>query len=184
MWSKIKTMWKKIIKYVLIIIASVIGLFVFKRKTKAAGTTKVIKGGCNWCGLCGCYDPDGTNKWCPGLNFSLFDWDRQHPELGEKIIKVIKKAINWKRGDYDINGKIKLKDIGEIKFYLSKEGIQVSKTDKSCPAYNKNTRACILWDTIWLPKVCKTTPQIFNDKNQIGQWEKNHSSYCGFYWVK
>jgi len=135
------------------------------------------------CGLCGCYDPDGTNKWCPGLNFSLFDWGRQHPEQEEKIITEIKKAINWKRGNCNIYGKVDLKGIGKVEFFLSSKGLQVSENDKSCPFFEKDTHKCKLWGTEWLPTICKITPQNLTGENQIKKWLEDHP-YCGFSWIK
>jgi len=144
-----------------------------------------IKGACNWCGLCGCYDTGEQNlefNWFPAIRNYLFDWYRQHPESSEPLITLIKKEINWVRGMSNIFGEVVILDVGLIKFYLSEKGLQVSPTDRSCPFFDKQTHRCKLWNSTYLLSICKNSPQQnIKKEKEINQWSKDHPE-CGFYW--
>jgi len=132
-----------------------------------------IKGSCNWCGSC-C----GYNFHKPAIPYAFFAWDKQHPGLGLPLIKLIKKKIG--ENAVNILSSTNITGAGKIDFYLSKNGLQTSKTDNTCPFFNKETKECKIWNTKYIPNICKQTPQNLS-KKQIEKWPQNHPG-CGFSW--
>ncbi len=135
---------------------------------------KIIKGECNWCGSCCGY---GDYPKC-ALPYAFWKWDKQHPDLGLTLVKAMKFKIG--EDTVNVSNTIAIAGIGVISFYLSKDGLQTSETDKTCPFYNKITKECRIWNTPYIPNICKETPQNIPDE-KTKKWSKDHPQ-CGFYW--
>ncbi len=136
---------------------------------------KKIKGSCNRCGSCCGY---GGYPKCV-TPYSLWKWDKQHPELGLPLIKAIK--LKTGKNSVNVSNTITISGVGTTSFYLSKDGLQTSETDKTCPFYDRVGKACRIWDTQYIRPICKNMPQGLIIDSQIDKWLKDHPK-CGFYW--
>lgn len=140
---------------------------------------KKIRGGCTFCGLCGCLDkPEADGQeWCEGLPETLFNWYKQHPEDEEILFKLLREEM----GKH--SSTIVIPDIDTFSFF-NHEGVGVgtSETDKSCPFLDQSTIHCKLWGTEYLPRVCATTPQLFTSERRMREWKLHHPK-CDFYWI-
>ncbi len=141
--------------------------------------TKIIKGSCNWCGSCcgfGSYPK-------PAIPYALFAWDKQHPDLGLSLVKLIKKKIG--ENAINISNSVAIPETGVVSFYLSKDGLQTSPTDNTCPFFDQTTHACRIWNTKYVPDICKIpgkrVPQIVTDEKKREKWLQDHPN-CSFYW--
>ena len=86
---------------------------------------KTLRGSCNWCGSCCGY---GAYDKC-AFPYAWWKWDKMHRNEGRAIVKLMK----TKTGEnVNVSGKVSIKGIGQISFYLSEEGLQTSETDKTC----------------------------------------------------
>jgi len=140
--------------------------------------SKVLKGSCNWCGSCCGY---GTYPKC-AFPYAWWKWDKMHPDEGRTIVKAVKAKIGE---NANVSGKINIKGVGQITFYLSEEGLQTSETDKTCPFFDQTTHACKIWNTRYIPDICKvpekSVPQTITDEQKREKWKQDHPN-CGFYW--
>lgn len=120
------------------------------------------------------------------------DWGRQHPESELEICTLIKAAyqkkfgVAWRQGDYDFEVDIQIVDDDSTvnaTCYVTKDGIQKSATDRSCPFFQLGKpNKCTLWGRDQWPDACRNTP-YFTAESTIVAWEVNHGHECGYYWT-
>lgn len=136
--------------------------------------SKTIQGSCNWCGSC-CGHSSYTKCALP---YAFWKWDKQHPGLGLPLVKAIKSIVG--EDIYNVSGRIVIEGFGEVDFYLSKDGLQTTDSNTTCPFYNTSTKECKIWNTFYLPEICTKIPQVITG-GKTDKWLKDHPD-CSFYW--
>ena len=159
---------------------------------------KEIRGSCNRCGHCGCYEGAGGDpRWYPGIGGSKTLWGKMYPDRDMDICQLIRTAFLATEGrewDKDYGETIRIRIVGNgsrinVDCHITTRGIQKSATDASCPFFALGIpNVCELWGRPQLPPSCANNPQSFTDESQIAAWELNHQhtsqgGLCGYWWT-
>ena len=71
-------------------------------------------------------------------------------------------------------------------YYLSEDGLQTSPTDNTCPFFDQKAHLCRIWNTPYIPDICKDpvkgTPQSISE-DRTEKWSQDHP-LCGFNWAE
>lgn len=159
---------------------------------------KEIQGECNRCGHCGCNAAAGGDpRFYPGIAGSQMSWGKMNPGRDMDICALIRTAFTAKFGgtwDEDYGFEVDISIVGggppvDVTCYVTRDGIQKSAVDASCPFWQAGTpNECLIWEREQWPAACRNTP-YFTDEADIAAWELNHphvdddDTTCGFWWA-